>query len=84
MSLKSLVNVMGVALVLNVSAAFACSVCGGPMTPRTLNAYIVMTSVLSLSPFLLLGTGLWVFLKRPRPGPQGKAIESSTKGMTGL
>lgn len=82
--MKSFFNILTVTVLIGVHASMACSVCGGPLTPRTLNAYILMTMLLSLFPFLLLGTGLWVYLKSATPVHQGKDVEAVTKGMTGL
>ena len=55
-------GLMGLAgLTLGVTESFGCAVCGGPLSPRTLNAYVIMTLILSLFPFLMLGTGIWIY-----------------------
>jgi hypothetical protein len=82
--MHALFKTLFITLLLSAHGAFGCAVCGGPLSPRTMNTYLVMTLVLSLAPLLLLGAGLWIFLKRPNSHSQGKEIESSSKGITGL
>jgi len=66
--MKHGIKVIAWGLILGITESFGCAVCGGPLSPRTLNAYVFMTVLLSFSPFLLLGVGLWLFLKRQSPG----------------
>ena len=51
-------------LLLLAMESSACSVCAGALPPRTLNAYWIMTVLMSLLPFGMLGTGLWWWLRR--------------------
>ncbi len=50
-------------LLMLAAESHACSVCMGALPPRTLNVYLLMTLLMTLMPFAMLGMGLWFWSK---------------------